>query len=55
MFFCEMIPFILIRLFLMIDAEIMAQDHSVEVSRVLQLISEEEIPELPPGSLLGAK
>lgn len=35
--------------------EILESDSTVEASRVLQLLNEEDIPDLPPGSVLGAK
>lgn len=35
--------------------EILESDSNVEASRVLQLLNEEDVPDLPPGSFLGAK
>jgi len=38
-----------------IMTEILESDSNVEASRVLQLLNEEDVPDLPPGSFLGAK
>ena len=36
-------------------AEILKDEPDAEASRVLQMLNEEEIPDTPPGSVLGSK
>ena len=35
--------------------EILKEEPGVEASRILQILNDEEIPDTPPGSVLGSK
>jgi hypothetical protein len=39
----------------LLTAEILKDEPNAEASRILQLLNEEEIPDLPPKSTLGSK